>query len=196
VKRERPLEVGPGGQRFRSLVPFGHDAVALDRRAAPTREVEALLDDKIGGRESSFRVAVAERPIRNDFPLVRVEHRVERLVVDLDEFERVLGEIAIAGDDDRDRLAGVPHRLVGGRVVGSRAVDADREGARHRGDFGARQHADDARERERRSRVQARDSRMGEWRAKNGGVPGVRDRVEVVHEPARASEERLVFQAR
>ena len=42
----------------------------------------------------------------------------QRLVVDLDRLERVRGGVAVAGDDDRDRVADVPHLVDGERRVG------------------------------------------------------------------------------
>ena len=45
--------------------------------------------------------------------LPRRAHGVARLVVDLDQLDRVLGERSRAGEHDRDRLAGVPNLAVG-----------------------------------------------------------------------------------
>ena len=46
-----------------------------------------------------------------------VEHRLERFVLDLDQLERVLGDVAVARDDDRERLAHVAGDLARRRVV-------------------------------------------------------------------------------
>ena len=127
VERERPLEVRPGGQRRRRLVPVADDAVALDRSAAPAREAEALPHDEVGPRERGVDVAVCERAVVDARIRRRrgldVEHRVERLVVDLDQLERVLGDVAVARDDDGERLAGVARHLVRRGAVRHAAVD-------------------------------------------------------------------------
>ena len=47
----------------------------------------------------------------------RVHERLEQLVVDLDELERVLGQVARLGDGDRDRLAGVADLVDRDRVL-------------------------------------------------------------------------------
>ena len=53
----------------------------------------------------------------------RVEHGVERVVVDVDELRSVLREVAVACDDDGDRLADVPDRVDRGGVLRGAAVD-------------------------------------------------------------------------
>ena len=49
--------------------------------------------------------------------LPRVDERLERLVVDLDELGGVAGELSRLGDDRDDRLADVAHLADGERVV-------------------------------------------------------------------------------
>ena len=49
--------------------------------------------------------------------LDRIDERLEQLVVDLDQRERVLGEVARLGDGDRHRLAGVADLLDRDRVL-------------------------------------------------------------------------------
>ena len=55
--------------------------------------------------------------------LAGVDHRSQRLVLDVDQLERVAGRVAVLGDDERDLLALEAH-LVGGQhglhVVGQR----------------------------------------------------------------------------
>ena len=56
-----------------------------------------------------------------------VDDRLQRLVVDVDQLGRVLGEVAALGDDQRDRVADEAHLVVGQRRArASRAVPADR----------------------------------------------------------------------
>ena len=196
VQRERALEVRPRGQDAAGLVPVRDDAVALDRAGGPAREREALGDDEVGGREGRVRVAVREGAVGDDLAALGVEHGLERLVLDLDQLERVLGGVAVARDDDRERLARVARDLVGGGAVGRRVLDADRERVRHRGHVGPGEDADDARVLERGRGVEADDARVRELRAEDRGVRGVPHRVDVVHEAALAAQQRLVLEAR
>ena len=66
---------------------------------------------------------------------LRIDHRVERLVVDGDELGRVRGERGAVCDDDRNRLADEPHAVAGehrNRHVGNLGAfgGVDREAAR------------------------------------------------------------------
>ena len=132
VQRERALEVRPGGERALGGVPVRDDAVALDGRAAPAWEAEALADDEVGACQRTVDVAVVERAVGDARvglgSRFRVEDGVERLVLDLDQLEGVLREVAVPRDHHGNRLAHVAHELVRGRVVGDRRVDAGRKG--------------------------------------------------------------------
>ena len=172
VQRERPLEVRPRGEPAGACVPVGHDGVALDRRAREAREDERLSHDEVGRGQRRVDVAVGERAVvdrvgsRDD----GVEDGVERVVVDLDELGRVLGEVAALGHDDRERLAHVPCRVDRGGVLRHARVDPGREGARERGDVGAGEHADDALGRRRRQPGRPRSvrGRAGSVRSPRG----------------------------
>ena len=83
----------------------------------------------------------------------RVEHGLERVVVHLDELRRVLREVAVARDDDRDRLADVAHGVDRRRVLRDAGLDPGGKRAGQLGDVGPGQDADDAGRRERRGRV-------------------------------------------
>ena len=96
VQRERALEVRPRGQPPGGLVPVGDDRVALDRRAREAGEAEGLADDEVGPREGRVDVAVGERALVDAAGGDRVEHGLERVVLDLDELGRVLGEVAVS----------------------------------------------------------------------------------------------------
>ncbi len=63
----------------------------------------------------------------------RVEHDRQRLVLDLDQVARVLGDVAVLGDHGRDRLAVVAHLLDGDHVLDDRA---GAEGGKRRGVLG------------------------------------------------------------
>ena len=88
-----------------------HDRVRLGEGDV---EVAPLVDarSRPGCRRS--RRAAAARRLR---ARARVDERRQRLVLDLDELGGVARELARLGDDDRDRLADVPHLADGERVV-------------------------------------------------------------------------------
>ncbi len=199
VEGERALEVRPGRERSGRRVPLRDHAVALDRGGAPAREREALPHDQVSIGERRGRLAVGERAIRGDEPgrrggRQRVEHRLERLVVDLDQLERVLGDVAVARDHDRDRLPGIAGGLDRCGVVGDRTLYPGRERAGERRDVGAGQDPDDSGVRERRRDIDARDPCMSEGRPEDRGVRRIRDGVEIVDEPAASPEEHVVLE--
>ena len=145
VQRERSLEVGPGRQSAGGRVPVGDDRAALDGGAGEAGNVECLPDDEVGLRHRVVDVAVRERPVVHRMCCGgnRVENGVERVVVDLDELGRILGQVTIPGDDDGDGLADVAHRVDRGCVLRHAGLDPGRERSRQRGDVGAGEDADD-----------------------------------------------------
>ena len=115
-----------------AAVELDERAVALERRRVEAVEVELLdLDDAIRLGERSVEVA----PLVDALPhevragvvvqhrhavvlrVARVDDRVERLVLDLDELRRVARELARLRDDRDDRLADVAHLAERERVV-------------------------------------------------------------------------------
>ena len=198
VQGERPLEVRPGGQRSRRLVPVADDPVALHRCAAPARKPEALAHDEVGSRQRAVDVAVLERAVV-DARLgvdrrLGVEHRVERLVLDLDQLDCVLGDVTVASDHDGQRLAGVPRHLVRGGPVRHAAIDSGRKGPRHRRDVCAGQHSDDAGKLQRGARVERRDARVRDEGSENRRMAHVGQGIEIVDEPSFATQKRLVLE--
>ena len=118
-----------------AVVPVGDDAVALDRRARAAREAEVLAHDEVGAaprrrRRRRRRSAVVHHVASG---CDRVEHGVERVVVDLDELGRVLRDVAVTGDDDRDRLADVAHGVDRRGVLRDAGLDPSGKRARQRG---------------------------------------------------------------
>ena len=194
VQRERALEVRPRGQPPGALVPVADDAEALDRHAREPRDAERLADDEIGPGERVVDVAVVERAVVDRGGAERIEDGLERLVVDGDELGRVLGDVPVARDDDGERLAHVARRAPlpprsGGSASRSPPGTASTAGRRP----SPVEHAEHAVDRERRGRVD-RDVRVRELRADDRGVPGVRNRLEIVDEAPLAAEERLVLE--
>jgi hypothetical protein len=127
VERERPLEVRPRRQPAGGLVPVAHDAVALDRQSGPPRHAERRPDDELRPGHRVVHVAVVEAPLVDRLRGRRVDDRVERLVVDRDELCGILCEVAVARDDDRERLADVACSPDGCGVVRRGRVDRGRE---------------------------------------------------------------------
>ena len=75
------------------------------------REPKRLADDEVGAGHRLVDIAVAERAIVDARVgrrrLDGVEHGLEWVVVDEDGLGRVLGEVAVTRDDDRQRLSDV-----------------------------------------------------------------------------------------
>ncbi len=92
--------------------------------------------------------------------LERVEHDRQRLVLDLDQVARVLGDVAVLGDHGRDRLAVVAHLLDGDHVLDDRAGAEGGKRRRMLGDVGARDDADHAGQRLGLRRVDGDDARV------------------------------------
>ena len=125
----------------------------------------------------------------------RIDHRRQRLVVDLDQVERVLGEIAVGGDDDRDRLADIAHAADRDRPAFDRRLDPDRKACRQRGYLVAGDDGDDARRGARRVDIYMCDPRMRVRRPQNGGVQRAGLFAEIVDEASAPGQERGVFDA-
>ena len=92
--------------------------------------------------------------------LERVEHDGQRLVLDLDQVARVLGDVAVLGDHGRDRLAVVAHLLDRDHVLDDRAGAEGGQRRRVLGHVGAGDDADHARQRLRLRGVDGDDARV------------------------------------
>ena len=163
-------------------------------------KAKALADDEVGAGERVVDVAVVERAVGDArIGLDRglgVEHRLERLVLDVDQLERVLGEVAVARDNDGDRLAHVARRLVRPpRSTGSaQSIPAGngRESSATSAPVSTPTTPGSSSAAAGSSRVM-RACANGE--RSDGGVARVRDRVEVVDEAALAAQQRFVLEA-
>src|SRR3954454_19563950 len=69
-----------------------------------------------------------------------IDDRRQWLIIDLDQFERILREVAAAGNDDPDRLADIAHALDRDRPAFDRSLHADNKACRERGYIRAGQH--------------------------------------------------------
>ena len=100
-----------------------------------------------------------------------IHHRGERIVRDDDRMRRVARQVAIPGDDDRDRLADVAHAALGdGAMLRRRERRADRHRREELGDQLAGEHSLHALHRVRGAGVDLRDPALRELAALEGDV--------------------------
>ena len=124
-----------------------------------------------------------------------VNHRRQRLVVDLDQVEGVLGEITVGGDDDGHRLADIADLADSDGPTFDRRLDPDHQaggGCRHvvGGQYGGH-----ARRLARGVGADCHDAGMGMRRAQDGCLQRVGFGAEVVDETAAPGQQRGVFNA-
>ena len=146
----RGLRRGPHGQPVDVGVPAGDRAAALHRLAGAALDGQVEGERVRRGGDGRGRVAVALLHPGADVAGHVLVHQVrgraggldaddgrQHLVVDPDPADRVLGDVAVVGHHERDRLADVVHLAVGQRVlraaVGQRRVrDQQRQRVGHR----------------------------------------------------------------
>jgi len=106
-----------------------------------------------------LRIAVTKRPVARDIgaqTLVqdrrarldrcrRIDESRQRLIVHLDEIDRVLGEIAVARHDDSDRLADIAHAFDRDGPALHWALDGHRKAQGQARDIGPYDHGRDTR---------------------------------------------------
>jgi hypothetical protein len=124
---------------------------------------------------------------------------VERFVVDCDVAGGVLGERPRLGHDQRHRLADVAHPVARERplqipVEAGQRREPDRDRAAETPEVAPRQHGDHARQRERRRRIDACQSRVRHAAAHDDGVAEARTG-EVADVAAAPGDEATVFRA-
>ena len=122
----------------------------------------------------------------------RVERNGERLVFDLDEVAGILGDVAVLGDNGRDRLAVMAHLLSGDQVLDDRAGAERRQRRRPLRHVLARHDRDHARERRRLARVDADDARVRVRAAQDRRVRHARQLDVVDVAPLPAQEPRVL----
>ena len=172
-----------------------HDLGPVDGRVGAGLVADVPLeDDVVGGVLVELRRAIGDG-------LLHVDDRRQRLPIDLDGLERVVGLGLRVGDHRRDALTG-PLDAVGGQdargadvVLDARAA-AGRPGHRERvvGDVRADEHADDAGHRRRTAGVDRADVGVGVGAAEDGHM-GHRLELDVVEEATFAGDEAGVLGA-
>ena len=123
----------------------------------------------------------------------RIDDGRQRLVVDLDQFERVFGEIAVARDHDRDRLADIAHAVDGNRPAFDRRLHADHQRGGQLRHFGGGDDGGDARRAPRRLGVDGADFGVGVRRAQDRGVQRAGRNADVVDIAPAPGEKRQVL---
>ncbi len=96
--------IGAGATRWLMNVCVDHDLAAVEQVLLEAARV-AEVRDHVGARVLEQQHLVGQR-------VVEVDDRRERVVVDVDQLDRVLALVRVLGDDDGDRLADEPD-LVG-----------------------------------------------------------------------------------
>ena len=222
LHRDRGAHAGGGLRGGPHLQPVGVGVPARDRAAALHRHAGAALDGEVqlepvrGGGDRGRRVAdvlleagadvaghVLVDEVLRGARVVDPDHRRQHLVVDPDPADRVLGDVAVVGDDEGDRLADVVHLVLGQGVlraaVGQRRVrDQQRQRLGHRaGEVLVGPHRVHAVEVEDLVDVDVDDPGVRVRGAQHGRVQQGRVPVhaDVVDVPAQAAQEALVLDA-
>ena len=133
--RDTPKRVGrrEGAERFhgrglRGLAGVGageHD-VALGERLVKVAKIAGTAAHQVAGHVAALREHKGHVALGVDHDVVierlgKVEQRLEHLVVDLDELERLVGSLLGLGGDDRHLLVLVAHQVLENQaVVGTR----------------------------------------------------------------------------
>ncbi len=152
-------------------------------------EVDRERDPLVGLRERGVGVAILEFANRDFVGLgfrmqqrrrrlarqQRIDHGLARRIFDVDQFGRILGEVAVLRDDQRHRLADIPHTIDGKRPLMYRRLQRHQERIGQLAHVLAGDHRPDAVMRQRGSRVDTDDvgvrvRRADHMRVKRAGL--------------------------
>ena len=187
----------------------GHDrAAGLERLGARAWPAQLAPDHDVGAGKVLVERAERELAVHGDVgrPALGMEHGIagrgdrgfgvdhgrQRLVLDLDQLERVLGDVAALGGDDRDRLADVAHAVQRDAALLDRRVGEAGQGSGDLGDVGAGHDQGHARQRLGPADIDRLDAGMGVRAAQRGRVQHVRQR-DVVDVAALAGQQARVL---
>ena len=201
MQRERSLEVRDHVERLGVGQVLSDHRIGLHRRDRVTRiaDGELALVRRLGERGRRF--AVGELAVQHDVGAGRIvqdrrvgllgrdriDHRGQRLVIDVYEIQRVLGLVAVGGTDDRDRLTDVAHLVDGhAAIVHRRGLEANDEVPGVLGEFGPGHDRLDSWLLQGLRDVDGEDARVRMRRAQDGGMQRALLDRQVVNEPAPA----------
>ena len=195
MEGERALEVGQDLVAVLAEVLGDHDE-ALDGSAGVAGVVDGDSDAVVGVGEGGVGIAVEEVAVADDVGADfgverggvgggrrgRVDDRVELPVLDFDSVECVFSRVAVAGYDNRCRLARVARPTDGECEVSHRLLHARDEWPRPSGDVFAGQDGNDIGRRMCSGRVDGDDLRVHMGRTQHGSVGGTGTLLPVVGE--------------
>ena len=127
--------------------------------------------------------------------IARPQRHGKRLVVDLDQLQRVLGEIAVGRDHHGDRLADIAHPLHRDRPALDIRLDACEQRRPERRHLGRRDDGRDAARSPRGRHIDRADDRMRMRRAQHRGMQGAGRHADIVDKTAAPGEQACVFDA-
>ena len=209
MQRVGALEVGKDVVDAGGRLVLAHHHVALDGGAGVAREPHLDGNPMLRLLEGFFRIAVAEvalvdhvaahrlvqhrRVLGGGF--LRIDHRLQRLVLHPHQIQGVLRPVAVLGDHHAHRLAHIAH-LVHRQapVLHGRAAHAHRERMGPALHVLAGEHRAHALEGERLGGVHGQHPGMGMGGAHDGGVQGARRRRQVVGVSAQATQQGLILE--
>ncbi len=194
VRGKRPLIVRRDIIKVLARNIFGVDHKPFDRGLRITRIADFDLYGLVGFGKGLVRFAIGKFTGGNDIAARRlmdhrriimrglflVDGRFQRLVIDIDQRQRVFGNIAVARDDDGDRLADIAHLFDRQGPLVDRRAQHDQEGFRHFPDVFARHYVEHAGMRLGLGHVDRQDFGMGMRRAQYRGVRGAGPRRQMV----------------
>ena len=196
MEREGPLKVGGDLVGVLSGEMLGDDDEALHRRAAIARILRGDPDAVRRRGKGGFGVAVAEVPVADDISsgVARIEYGGQWAIRDLDHFERVFRPVAVAGDDNGDRLALIAHALDRQAPMLDRRLDGGDEGPGQVPDVLAGNDASHTRHRQGPGCIDRQDLGMGVRRAHDRGMQGPRHHRQIVAIAAAPGQKREVLE--
>ena len=191
---ERPLEVGEDVVGILVRIIFGHDPVALHRRAGVTRITDRHGEAVEGCRESPVGVAVSEAPVAHqvgpDVPVqnrrirpecrLGVDHGRAGPVANDDEVGTVFRSVAVRCQNDGDGLTDVANTVDRDDARIDRDAQSRHEACCDVNEITAGDDRDDARQGQRGRLVDAEEVGVGVRRPNDRGMQGAGPRAEVV----------------
>ena len=126
----------------------------------------------------------------------RIDGGGQRFIVDFDPLQRVLGDVAVDGGHQYDRFADIAHLVHRDRKIVDRRAHRARQRVKLRDEFGARQDAVDAVQRQGSRNIDTLDARMGIRRTQDRHMPDTGYRRQIVDEARMTRQQRCVFQTR